>query len=54
MGFSGVTLTMTEMENLLKAALVIEILYYILIFSIKLSILFSYLRIGECFCESEK
>jgi hypothetical protein len=47
MGFSGATLTLTQMENLIKTTLAIEIMYYVLIFSIKISILFFYLRIGK-------
>lgn len=47
MGFSGKTLTITKMENLIKATLAIQILYYLLIYSIKISILFVYMRIGK-------
>jgi hypothetical protein len=47
MGFSGKTLTLEEMTNLVQTTLAIEILYYIIIFCIKASILFFYLRIGK-------
>ena len=47
MGFSGKTLSLEEMTNLVKATLAIEIMYYIIIFSIKASILCFYLRIGK-------
>ncbi|KAF2795116.1 hypothetical protein K505DRAFT_407146 [Melanomma pulvis-pyrius CBS 109.77] len=46
MGFSGATLSLDEMTNLVKTTLAIEIMYYILIFCIKASILFFYLRIA--------
>ncbi|KAF2751119.1 hypothetical protein M011DRAFT_473633 [Sporormia fimetaria CBS 119925] len=44
MGFSGATLTLDQMQNLIKATLAIQCMYYVLIFSIKVSILFLYLR----------
>jgi hypothetical protein len=47
MGFSGAVLKPVQMENMIKATLAIEIMYYILIFCIKLSILFLYLRFGK-------
>jgi hypothetical protein len=47
MGFSGKTLSLEEMTNLVKATLAIEIMYYIIIFFIKASILCFYLRIGK-------
>lgn len=47
MGFSGKTLSLDQMTNLVKTTLAIEIMYYINIFSIKASILFFYLRIGK-------
>lgn len=40
-------MTLTQMENSIKTTLAIEIIYYILVYSIKISILFFYLRIGK-------
>jgi hypothetical protein len=47
MGFSGVGLSLNQMHNLIKATLAIQCLYYVLVFSIKMSILYCYLRIGK-------
>jgi len=47
MGFSGATLTLEEMTNLIQATLAIQMIYYIEVFAIKASILFFYLRIGR-------
>ncbi|KAF2657260.1 hypothetical protein K491DRAFT_342989 [Lophiostoma macrostomum CBS 122681] len=44
MGFSGASLTPVQMVNLIRTTLAIQIMYYIIIFCIKLSILFLYLR----------
>ncbi|ORY05182.1 hypothetical protein BCR34DRAFT_491046 [Clohesyomyces aquaticus] len=46
MGFSGRILTLDQMTNLITTTLAIEIIYYITVFSIKVSILFFYLRIA--------
>ncbi|KAF2732097.1 hypothetical protein EJ04DRAFT_408856, partial [Polyplosphaeria fusca] len=46
MGFSGASLALVEMQNLIKVTLAIEIIYYILVFAIKVSILFVYLRLA--------
>ncbi|KAF2675728.1 hypothetical protein K458DRAFT_471108 [Lentithecium fluviatile CBS 122367] len=46
MGFSGKKLTLEQMEILIKTTLAIEIMYYVLVFCVKLSILFCYLRIA--------
>ncbi|KAF2714561.1 integral membrane protein [Pleomassaria siparia CBS 279.74] len=46
MGFSGSTLSLEQMTNIVKTTLAIEIMYYIVIFTIKASILFFYLRIA--------
>ncbi|KNG46220.1 adp-ribose pyrophosphatase [Stemphylium lycopersici] len=48
MGFSGKVLTLDQMVNQIRATLVIEIIYYCIINSIKISILLFYLRIGHC------
>jgi hypothetical protein len=47
MGFSGKTLSLEQMTNLVTTTLAIEVMYYIIISSIKGSILFFYLRIGK-------
>jgi hypothetical protein len=47
MGLSGEVLTLPQMVNQIRATLAIEIIYYILIATIKISILFFYLRIGK-------
>ncbi|KAF2875229.1 hypothetical protein BDV95DRAFT_456886, partial [Massariosphaeria phaeospora] len=46
MGFSGTVLTLGQMVNSLKTTLAIQIIYYISVFAIKISILFFYLRIA--------
>lgn len=47
MGFSGKVLTLDQMVNQIRATLAIEIIYYCIINSIKISILLFYLRIGK-------
>ncbi|KAF2187377.1 hypothetical protein K469DRAFT_570050 [Zopfia rhizophila CBS 207.26] len=46
MGFSGASLTLDQMTNSIKTTLAIEIMYYVLVFSIKVSIVLFYLRIA--------
>ncbi|PSN73842.1 hypothetical protein BS50DRAFT_1473 [Corynespora cassiicola Philippines] len=46
MGFSGGALSLEQMTNQIKTTLAIEIIYYLVVFSIKLSILFFYLRLA--------
>ncbi|KAF2634626.1 hypothetical protein P280DRAFT_474506 [Massarina eburnea CBS 473.64] len=46
MGLSGTVLTLDQMTSLIQATLAIEVIYYVCIISIKLSILFCYLRIA--------
>ncbi|KAF1830883.1 hypothetical protein BDW02DRAFT_633260 [Decorospora gaudefroyi] len=46
MGLSGTVLTLDQMTTQIKATLAIEILYYVLITAIKVSIMFFYLRIA--------
>ena len=47
MGFSGQVLKPAQMVNQVKTTLAIEIIYYLTINAIKISILFFYLRIGK-------
>ena len=47
-GFSGKVLSLDQMDRTLKTILFVEIIYYLCVNSIKVSILFFYLRIGEC------
>lgn len=47
MGFSGEVLQLQQMLNQIQATLAIEIVYYLIINAIKISILFFYLRIGQ-------
>ena len=47
MGFSGKTLSLNEMINTVKTALAIEIIYYLCVNSVKISILLFYLRISK-------
>jgi hypothetical protein len=47
MGFSGKVLRLPQMVDQIRETLAIEIIYYILVAAIKISILFFYLRIGE-------
>jgi hypothetical protein len=47
MGLSGTILTLPQMENQIRAMLAIEIIYYLSITAIEISILFFYLRIGK-------
>ena len=47
MGFSGKVLTLDQMTTTIKSVVAIEILYYLCINSIKISIVFFYLRIGK-------
>jgi hypothetical protein len=46
MGFSGKVLQLQQMLNQVQATLAIEIIYYLIVNAIKISILFFYLRIG--------
>jgi hypothetical protein len=46
MGLSGKLLTLPQMVNQIRGTLAIEIVYYISVAAIKISILFFYLRIG--------
>lgn len=46
MGFSGAKLTLDQMTGLIKETLAIQCIYYVIVFSIKVSILYFYLRIG--------
>jgi len=48
MGFSGKKLNLEQMMTLIKSTLAIEIIYYITVYCVKLSILLCYLRIGTC------
>lgn len=49
-GFPAATLTMYEMSMQLKITLAIEVVYYMIVGSIKTSILYLYLRFGKlCF-----
>ena len=47
MGYSGAVLKPVQMVNLIQTTLAIECMYYILVFCIKISILFLYLRFGK-------
>jgi hypothetical protein len=46
MGFSGKELSLDQMVVLIKDTLAIQIIYYLAVFCVKLSILLCYLRIG--------
>ncbi|CAI6337296.1 unnamed protein product [Periconia digitata] len=46
MGLSGTVLSVRQMEDQLKAVVAIEVIYYLSVFLIKLSICFCYLRIA--------
>ncbi|KAH7117832.1 hypothetical protein B0J11DRAFT_592292 [Dendryphion nanum] len=46
MGFSGSTLSLNQMTNLVKTTLSLQIFYYLIVYCIKISILFFYLRIA--------
>jgi hypothetical protein len=46
-GFSGKFLTLNQMTTTIKVIIGIEILYYLCVNAIKISILFFYLRIGK-------
>jgi hypothetical protein len=47
LGLSGQALSPTQMTNQVQITLAIQVIYYFLINTIKISILFFYLRIGE-------
>lgn len=47
MGYSGKVLKPYQMRGLIQTTLAIQIMYYILIAFVKISICFCYLRIGE-------
>jgi hypothetical protein len=46
MGYSGKVLKLDQMQALVQTTLAIQILYYILLACVKISICFCYLRIG--------
>lgn len=47
MGFSGKVLTLDQMTVTIKTIIAIEILYYLCVNAIKISIVLFYLRIGK-------
>ena len=47
MGYSSKVLELAQMVTLIKTTLAIQILYYLVVASVKISICFCYLRIGE-------
>lgn len=47
MGFSGKVLTLDQMMITIKTIVAIEVLYYLCVNAIKISIVLFYLRIGE-------
>lgn len=49
LGSPAITLTMNQMLSFLKTVLAIEITYYLIVGSIKISILFTYLRFGKLY-----
>ena len=46
MGYSGASLTLSQMTVSIQTTLAIECIYYVAVFCIKMSILFFYMRIG--------
>ena len=46
MGFEGKKLSLEQMITLIQATLGIQIVYYLAVFCVKMSILYCYLRIG--------
>jgi hypothetical protein len=54
MGFSGKVLELQQMLNQIQTTLAIEILYYLIVNAIKISILFFYLRIGNIQCSQQE
>lgn len=47
MGYSGEVLQLYQMRGLIQTTLAIQILYYVLVAFVKISICFCYLRIGK-------
>ena len=54
MGFSGKVLELQQMLNQIQGTLAIEIVYYLIVNAIKISILFFYLRIGQFQCSQQE